>query len=112
MVSDPVTGFHAHVYFDAQSRDRARKVCEAARDTLGVAMGRIHEKPVGPHPDWSCQLSFGLDQAGPVISWLALNRDGLVVFIHPQTGDDMADHTRHAIWLGGIRELDTTIFEG
>lgn len=99
-------GFHAHVYFDEASVGRARALCEAARDTLGVAMGRVHERPVGPHPMWSCQLAFGPDKAGAVFSWLALNRDGLIVFAHALTGDDMKDHTDHAIWMGGYVELN------
>lgn len=110
MSTGPVHGFHAHVYFDATTIDQARALCEAAREELGVEMGRVHEKPVGPHPDWSCQLAFPVERAGEVITWLALNRDGLVVFVHPETGDDLADHTRHAIWMGAIRELDTSIF--
>ena len=99
-------GFHAHVYFDAVTVDRARTVCEEARDRLGVAMGRMHERPVGPHPMWSCQLAFAPDKAGEVFSWLALNRDGLTVFAHALTGDDIKDHTDHAIWMGAMLELD------
>ncbi len=106
-----VAGFHAHVYFDRATLERARAVCEAARDRFDLVMGRVHEKPVGPHPDWSCQLAFSPDIAGAVIAWLAINRDGLVVFIHPETGNDLADHTDHAIWMGAIRTLDTSIFE-
>ena len=29
-----------------------------------------------------------------------LNRGGLDVLLHPETGDDLADHTAHAVWLG------------
>lgn len=43
-------------------------------------MGRVHEKPVGPHPDWSCQLAFKPALFGEVIPWLAMNHKGLVVF--------------------------------
>ena len=54
-------------------------------------MGRVHEKPVGPHPDWSCQLAFGPDKFADVMTWLALNRQGLIVFVHPETGNALAD---------------------
>ena len=47
---------------------------------------------------------------GEVLPWLALNRKGLVVFLHPDTGDDLADHSEHAIWMGAIRPLDLSIF--
>lgn len=105
-----IRDFHAHVYYDATTIDRARKVCEAARDRFGIPMGRMHERPVGPHPMWSCQLTIPTDQFGEVLSWLALNRDGLIVFSHPQTGDDLADHTDHAIWMGDALELNVDQF--
>ena len=105
-----VTGFHAHVYFDRQTVAQARALCEAVRDRFGAEMGRVHERPVGPHPDWSCQLAFEKEKAGDILSFLALNRDGLVVFAHPETGDDLADHTKHAIWMGALRDVDVSMF--
>jgi DOPA 4,5-dioxygenase len=107
-----ITSYHAHVYFDAQTIEKARKICEDCSERFGVTMGRVHEKPVGPHPDWSCQLAFGPEKAGDVIGWLALHRDGLVVLLHPETGDALKDHTDHAIWMGAIRPLKLSIFEG
>ena len=38
-------------------------------------------------------------------AWLALNRDGLTVFTHAETGDVMADHTDHVVWLGESQPL-------
>ena len=40
-----------------------------------------------------------------VIAWLALNRDGLVVFVHAETDDPLADHLDHVLWLGESRPL-------
>jgi aromatic ring-cleaving dioxygenase len=34
-----------------------------------------------------------------------LNRDGLPVLLHPETGDDLLDHTAHAVWFGTPLEL-------
>lgn len=106
-----VQGYHAHVYFDAQSIDRARALCEEAAQRFALKMGRVHERPVGPHPDWSCQLAFEHAQLADVVLWLALNRKGLVVFLHPLTGDDLADHSEHAIWMGAVRPLKLSLFE-
>jgi aromatic ring-cleaving dioxygenase len=106
-----IRGFHAHVYFDAETKERARAVCERARDLFPVTMGRMHEKPVGPHPVPSCQLAFAPEAFADVMGWLALNRDGLVVFTHPETGDDLADHRDHAIWMGAILPLKLEMFE-
>ena len=46
------------------------------------------------------------DLFGAIVPWLALNRDGLSVFIHPETDDPVADHTDHALWLGTQWEID------
>ena len=86
-----IKGYHAHVYFDASTIEQARALCEEAKRLFGVTMGRVHERPVGPHPDWSCQLAFGPELIGIVLPWLALNRHGLVVFLHPDTGNDLLD---------------------
>ncbi|NBF00748.1 4,5-dioxygenase [Pseudomonas sp. Fl5BN2] len=105
-----IKGYHAHVYFDASTIDQARALCEQAAQLFAVKMGRVHERPVGPHPDWSCQLAFTPQVFADVVPWLALNRQGLVVFLHPDTGDDLLDHTDHAIWMGAMRPLDLTGF--
>ncbi|MGO2766964.1 DOPA 4,5-dioxygenase family protein [Pseudomonas taetrolens] len=105
-----IKGYHAHVYFDATTIDQARALCEEAAQLFGVKMGRVHERPVGPHPDWSCQLAFGPELFGRLVPWLALHRQGLVVFLHPETGNDLLDHTKHAIWMGAIRPLNVSVF--
>ena len=101
-----ITDFHAHVYYDAETKSRAARLREAIERKFEVLMGRWHDRPVGPHPCWSYQVAFGPHLFGEIVPWLALNRDGLVVFVHPQTGDAIADHTDHAIWMGEKMELD------
>jgi len=39
-----IQGYHAHVYFDADTIEQARALCEAAAEKFGVVMGRIHER--------------------------------------------------------------------
>lgn len=106
-----IESWHAHVYFDADTVGKAREICADCRDAFGIEMGRVHERPVGPHPDWSCQLSVPVEKLAEVISWLALNRSGLVVFIHPNTGSALEDHRDRAVWMGAVRPLDLSIFE-
>ena len=110
-----IKGYHAHVYFTAQTRARAQELCEAAHEVFGVGMGRLHDKPVGPHPCGSCQLSATPEEFVRLLPWLALNRGGLVVFAHPITGESkpaqLADHRDHAIWLGCGLDLDLSIFQ-
>ena len=105
-----ISGYHAHVYFDADSVGRARAICAEATRRFGVTMGRVHECPVGPHPMWSCQLAASPEQFAGLLPWLALNRDGLIVFAHPETGDALADHRDHGIWLGNGLALDLSVF--
>lgn len=107
--SPTIHGYHAHVYFDAASLEQARTLCEAAATAFPLKMGRVHEKPVGPHPDWSCQLAFKAALFADVVPWLALHRNGLVVFIHPITGQDLIDHRDRAVWMGAVRPLDLSV---
>ena len=106
-----IADFHAHVYFSHETLGQATTLCEQARDRFGIPMGRLHCKPVGPHPMWSCQLTVPTEQFGEVIAWLSLNRDGLTLFIHPNTGDAYKDHTDHALWMGQILPLGVQMFK-
>ena len=110
-VDPTATTYHAHVYFDGASVEQARLLCDAVSARFPVQVGRMHHKPVGPHPDWSCQLTFAASDFGQVVPWLALNRSGLVIFIHPNSGEDLIDHRDRALWMGAVRPLNLSIFE-
>ena len=103
-----ITSWHAHVYFDATSRDSAWIFRDAVTTHFGalVEMGRFHERPVGPHPQWSYQISFAPAQFAEVVPWLALNHGILDVFVHPNTDDELRDHRHCAIWIGRAYQLD------
>jgi len=105
-----IRDFHAHIYFDPENVDKARALGDAARDRFGVPVGHYHLGPVGPHPRGSVQLTVVPDDFGEFAQWLALNRGGLTVFAHANTGDDLADHTDHVIWFGASETLDLSIF--
>jgi aromatic ring-cleaving dioxygenase len=104
--------YHAHIYFDAQTTPQARALCEQATALFGVAMGRVHEKLVGPHPHWSCQLTFDASQFDALIPWLDAHRNGLNVLVHALTGHNLEDHTTYASWLGEPAVLDLSHFAG
>ena len=101
-----ITGYHAHVYYDADSKAAAARLRAAVARRFAVDLGRWHDRPVGPHPHGSYQIAFPPALFGELVPWLALNRDGLVVLVHPETGDDLADHGERAIWLGESQNLD------
>lgn len=104
-----IAGYHAHVYYEPQTRDRADALREAIdrRFRRAVRLGRWHDKPVGPHTRSMYQVAFDTVLFPEIVPWLALNRAGLVILVHPETGDAVADHTDHAIWLGERLEVDT-----
>jgi DOPA 4,5-dioxygenase len=110
--SDPttaITGYHAHIYYDdPETRARAAVLREAIDAQFDVVLGRWREEPVGPHPKPMYQVAFAPAVFAAIVPWLALNHRGLSVLIHPETGDDPADHSEHALWLGEKLPLDLT----
>ena len=106
-----ITGYHSHVYYDAASKPQAEQLREAIEAHFEVQMGRWRDDPVGPHPTGSYQVAYGPELIGEILPWLALNRNGLTIFTHTETGDHMADHRDHAIWLGEQQALKLSIFE-
>jgi len=102
--------YHAHVYFDEKTVEQAQTLCEQAAAKFGVVMGRVHQKLVGPHPHWSCQLAFDSRQFDELVPWLDAHRNGLNILVHADTGEHLQDHTTHASWLGEPAELDLSHF--
>lgn len=105
MASEPgdpaaIGNYHAHVYYDSASRERAARLRHALEERFEVEMGRWREEPVGPHPQPMYQVKFGVDRFAAIVPWLMLNRDGLTILIHPNTGDAYRDHAVHPLWLG------------
>ncbi len=102
--------FHAHVYFDGVSKESARELCDLIATRWGLRVGMFHEKLVGPHPRWSCQVTFGKKDFDSFIPWLDEKRNDLTVLVHGLTGDDLKDHTDYAYWLGQSLPLNLDMF--
>lgn len=102
-----ITDYHAHIYYDAVSRPRAAQLREWVEQRFTVRMGRWHDVPVGPHPGAMYQIAFTPDQFPTLVPFLMLNRMGLTVLLHPQSGRPRDDHTLHATWMGEILPLNT-----
>ncbi len=112
MLNDPrsITGYHAHVYYDAETKADAKALREDIDAKFETVLGRWHDKPVGPHPVWMYQVAFAPEIFPDFVPWLALNRRGLNILLHPETGDDLADHSTHAMWLGKSIDLNLDNF--
>jgi DOPA 4,5-dioxygenase len=108
-LADPgiIKQYHAHIYYDSvSSRDRAARLRERVAAAFPEAtLGRWHDALVGPHPQSMYQIAFPRTLLASFLPWLMLNRDGLIILLHPGTGDAYADHTDHAVWLGGMLPL-------
>ena len=49
---------------------------------------------------------FNPEQFGAFVAWLAIYRGPLSALVHPNTGDDLRDHSAGAIWMGDKLELN------
>ncbi len=102
-----IRGYHAHVYFGPDSVAAARALYDRIPAAFPkAALGRFHERPVGPHPAWTYQIAFAPEQFGTIVPWLALRRGSLDVLVHGLSGDDIYDHTALTMWLGRSYSLD------
>jgi DOPA 4,5-dioxygenase len=103
---NPVRCYHAHVYFDAHDRQRAVRLRSELDRRFPVLVGHVHDQPVGPHMKPMFQALIATGDFATVVPWLMLNRAGLDVLVHPDTGEDLEDHRDRAMWLGASLPLD------
>ncbi len=109
--SGTIKAYHAHLYYqDEAGLALAQEVAHQAEQLFPIKVGRFHCKAVGPHPVWSCQLSFDRETFAHIVPWLMLNRNGVDVFLHPVTGNDYRDHSQGVAWLGKSYDLDISRF--
>ena len=113
--ADPasISHYHAHIYYDpAATRERATRLRDrVAANFPDARLGRWHDELIGPHLRSMYQVEFPTAMLGSFLPWLMLNRDGLAVLVHPETGDALRDHTEHAAWLGEKLPLRLDVLE-
>ncbi len=102
LFADParITGYHAHLYYDPETRPIAERLRRAIGDGFEVQLGNWHDGPVGPHTVGMYQVAFAITEFPKFVPWLMLNHEGLSVLVHPLTDDAYDDHSAHALWLG------------
>ncbi len=103
---DSIADYHAHIYFDGEGQ---RRVAQALRDEIDhrfdIFVSRLVDRPIGPHPVPMFEVAFDPSMFATIVPWLMLNRDGLSVLVHPNTGFAKADHLVNALWLGEQKQL-------
>jgi len=106
-----ITDYHMHVYYDPTSRDRAALLREWVEARFPVKMGRWHDEPVGPHARAMYQIAFTPDLFAALVPFVMMNRMGLTVLLHPESGRPRDDHTIHATWMGEVLPVKTEILK-
>ncbi|MDL2410379.1 DOPA 4,5-dioxygenase family protein [Rhizobium calliandrae] len=103
---DSIWSYHAHIYFEGpeQARVAAQLRAEIA-DRFPVVMGRWWDQLIGPHARPMYQVAFPPAEFARLVPWLMINRRGLAILIHPNTGEPKPDHLTNAMWLGEILDI-------
>ena len=93
-------GYHAHVYYNADTTPLAAKLRETIIGKFTVEPGAFSDEPRGPHPISQFNVTFEVPEFQNIVPWLMLNHDGLDVLIHPLTESSYDDHSKNALWIG------------
>ena len=80
-----IRGFHAHVYYDTDTKPKAAELREALLAKFKTEPGAFSDEPIGPHPIPQFNVIFETSEFQNIVPWLMLNRDGLDVLVHPLT---------------------------
>lgn len=101
--------YHAHVYWSTpEQRDIALKLRNNLAET-SAGLGRVWDKPIGPHPLPMYQVNYCDDIKDAVEN--LLNNKNLTVLLHEDTGDDLRDHTEGTRWIGSELRLNLAWLE-
>ena len=102
-------GYHAHVYYNAETKPAAARLRQTIIDKFAVEPGGFSDEPAGPHPISQFNVIFKVEEFPNLVPWLMLNRDGLDVLVHPLTDSNYDDHSKNAMWLGAPVKLNLDI---
>ena len=106
-ITPDIDGYHAHIYYDpAETKQVAAELRVTIEERFEMIRGRWHDEQVGPHTVSMYQVAFSNEVFAENKKRLMLNRRGLSILVHPNTGDGYEDHKTHALWLGPQQRLN------
>lgn len=109
---EPIEFYDFHVYYFARielSRKEAfdlldkllRDFPENAKEGSIIVKKLPNDDVIGPHATQFWEVDVKRPEVFVrLLGWFQLNHGNLSVLIHPQTGEDLLDHTERALWLG------------
>ena len=108
--------YHAHIYHALEQReasdalhDRLTTLMESGEMPDLKMVGKLRERPVGPHPLPQFEIHFLKRALAGVLP--LIEASGLQALVHPLTDDDLADHTSLAHWVGAPLDLDLSVMD-
>lgn len=101
-----IKSYHAHIYFDEDSYQKAALLRQWAIERFPVELGNWNLQPRGPHVTPSFYFGFTNDLLPVIVPWLQLNSLGLTILLHPNTNDPRADHLHYALWVNRAQPVN------
>ncbi|BBN01685.1 hypothetical protein MPTK1_2g09460 [Marchantia polymorpha subsp. ruderalis] len=103
--ADPIDSYDVHIYFwqtDEANTALAKELRQECIDKFpDLNIYKFWDTPVGPHPVAMFEVDLkSPDQFLRFVPWIQVNRRGLSVLVHPNTGRPLDDHTKNAMWIG------------
>ncbi|WP_061939740.1 DOPA 4,5-dioxygenase family protein [Collimonas pratensis] len=107
--------YHAHIYYEPENRTIAEvlhfRLSELTKpgDSSPIHfIGQLRDSKVIPHPIPQFVIHIAKENFEAVLPIIASS--GLRALVHPLSGDDLADHTISAQWIGEPLELELASF--
>ena len=103
--------YHVHVYYDPETKAEAAELRRLVEERFPGQMriGSWHDEEVGPHVKAMYQIAFPPELFPALVPFIMMNRRGLTVLVHPQSGRPRDDHTINAMWMGEVLPVKTEV---